>query len=147
MSDLETAKKYFSDIAQKFPPVNLSSLPDAAKQLLSPDLTSQIPVLSQWQVLKLLKESKITDSSVRGDLPSSLRRAVQVELAVPLTIIFNNCIASSDWPNMWKLEYGTPLPKTNQPASQDEVCIISVTHAASKCFEKQVLYWLKEHIL
>lgn len=83
---------------------------------------------------------------VSGDLPPAIRSHVNVEMSVPLTIIFNTITSSGVWPSIWKQETGTPLPKVQRPQTADDIRIVSVTSSASKTYKKQVLLWLLQHL-
>ena len=50
------------------------------------------------------------------------------------------------WPASWKLEHGTPLHKTADPQSEDDLRIISLTAFFSKVLEKFVVEWLMSYI-
>ena len=55
---------------------------------------------------------KTKKSSQRGDVPSKLFRIFAAYLAEPLANIFNCCIRTGHYPELWKHEIVTPIPKT-----------------------------------
>ena len=42
-------------------------------------------------------------------------------LAVPLTSIINNCIAKAYFPKQWKIARVSPVPKIDNPVSNDQL--------------------------
>ena len=59
-----------------------------------------------------------------------------------MTKVYQNIINCKDWPASWKTEYGIPLQKQNNPESEDQLRIISLTSFFSKTFEHFVIEWL-----
>ena len=55
---------------------------------------------------------KTKRSSQKGDVPSKLFKIFAAYLAEPLTNIFNCCIRTGHYPELWKHEIVTPIPKT-----------------------------------
>ena len=105
-----------------------------------------IPTLDEIDVYYKIKEAKKPKSGVPGDLPRKLIKEFAPELTTPLVSIYNNIISSGTWPSDWKVEFGIPLQKVQNPKSEDELRIISLTKFFSKVFEKFVMEWLLEYI-
>ena len=55
-------------------------------------------------------------------------------------------IRSGILPSCWKVEFGIPLQKVENPENEDHLRIISLTPFFSKVFEKFVMEWLLEFI-
>ena len=145
---LEKIADFFSNISQEYPPLNLNLLPDRVKTKLKSEsnyqnCTSQI---SEFDVIKQIKSSKKTNSTVPGDLPKPLIQEYPEELARPVTKIFQNMLASKQWPASWRIEHGVPLQKIQNPESESQLRIISLTSFFSKVFENLVIKWLLEYI-
>ena len=51
-----------------------------------------------------------------------------VELCEPAALIFNKITRSPEWCEDWKIEYGTPLEKVPNPANEEQLWIIFITH-------------------
>ena len=83
----------------------------------------------------MIRKYKKTKSGVPGELPKILYKEFGPELAVPLCTIYNNIIQTVEWPCTWKVEYGLPLKKKTNPATEDDIRLISLTHFFSKVFE------------
>ena len=98
------------------------------------------PILTKFEVWEKLKNMKTTKSSDPGDLPPKLRK--MEETVKSITTILNNILKSGIWPDKWKLEYGTPIPKNKNKTDEDDTRIISITNHFSKLMEKFVFIWL-----
>ena len=65
--------------------------------------------------------------------------------------IFNGVINSAKqgvakWPSSWKHEFGIPLQKSQDPKTEDDLRVISLTAFFSKVLEKFVVEWLMHYI-
>ena len=60
-------------------------------------------------------------------------------IAGPLTAIINNCIRKYYFPKAWKNARICPIPKVDQPKSEEHSCPISILPTLSKVFEKLVV--------
>ena len=49
-------------------------------------------------------------------------------------------------PKPWRVEYGAPLKKQDNPVTEDHLRIISLTNYLSKVFEQFVIAWLLEYV-
>ena len=123
-------------------------LPDRVKTKLKSESDYQncTPQISEFDVIKQIKSSKKTNSTVPGDLPKPLIQEYPEELARPVTKIFQNMLASKQWPASWRIEHGVPLQKIQNPESESQLRIISLTSFFSKVFENLVIKWLLEYI-
>ena len=61
-----------------------------------------------------------------------------MELAFPLSNIYNSASLAGVWPRIWKFEYITPVPKVYPPETTEELRKISGTKNFSKVFEALV---------
>ena len=113
----------------------------------------ELPILTEYDVWKTMNSVNCTKSSVPGDLPPRLMKEFSPEVATPATSIYNEIINSTMhsgiyeiWPSLWKIEYGTPLKKIDEPVNEDHLRIISLTNHLSKTFEKFVMIWILSFI-
>ena len=140
-SDAEVAEelsKHFNAISSEFQGLRDGDVPPAAEEAL--------PSLSRAEVSKRLSEIKKPRGGVRGDIfPSLVSRSADV-LAVPLTNIYNTISTTATWPQLWKTEFVTPIPKTSLPQSANDLRNISCTMLFSKVYESFVLSWLTAQI-
>ena len=73
-----------------------------------------------------------------GDLPKSLVAPLSEELATPLTVIYNNCLAFTTWPKSWKKETVIPIPKKQTPRDYNDIRPISMSPLWSKILESVI---------
>ena len=69
-----------------------------------------------------------------------------VELAKPLQGVLNKIIQTVKWPDVWKMEYVTPIGKIPQPETEDDLRPIALTSFFSKVMEQFVVKWLLDII-
>ena len=75
------------------------------------------------------------------DLPDSLRLEFAAELTGPLTDIINTCLSRQVYPNLWKYEWVSPVPKVTQDLRK-----ISCTSDYNKLFEGILKDWILSDI-
>ena len=98
-------------------------------------------------VVKILKDSKKSDSMVEGHSLPHLVRQFPGAFAWPVCDIFNMINESGTWPKAWKTEHLTIILKVPNPASLLECRNISCTSVFFKILEGQVLLMLQEELL
>ena len=147
LSDQECAEKiaqYFSSISNEYSPLNLDLLPDRVKARLADG--TKPPLISEYDCYVKLKKAKKPKSVIPGDLPSKIVKEFKEELAYPLHILLNKIAQSAEWPEHYKVEYITPIPKIPLPQNEDDLRPISLTAFFSKCMEQFVVQWFIEYI-
>ena len=112
-----------------------------------PKMGGALPDLTPAEATKLLKRTKKTDSSVAGDPMPHLVREFPDAFGEPVADIFNAVSRESQWPENWKTEYLTIIPKNPNPASLAECRNISCTAAFSKLMENRLLIKLREELV
>ena len=85
--------------------------------------------------------------SVAGDIPPKLKREFFVELASPVSNIFNCITKSGEYPRQWVKESVTPIPKVPNIESLDDLRNISLTADLSKDYENFIVEWLQPYLL
>ena len=75
-----------------------------------------------WVLLSQLKTNKAT---VPGDFPAKLSKMFAAYLAEPLANIINTSIKLGEYPNLYKFEISTPVPKKYPPRNTSEIRNIS----------------------
>ena len=143
---VEKIANHFARISQEYPPIDPTNLPDNVQLKLNSVDEMNFPVLDEFDVYQKIKKAKKPKAGVPNDLPRKLIQEFAPELATPLSIIYNKIITSGKWPMKWKVEHGIPLKKVENPKSEDELRIISLSPFYSKVMEKFVMDWLLEYI-
>jgi hypothetical protein len=139
LSSLDAANSvaaHFAKISQEYEPLDRCKLPSYLP-------SQRAPLISPYQVYSELKNMKKTKSTLPIDLPYKLRKEFAAELATPLTDIFNSCLQAGTFPQKWKFEWVTPVPKVKNPEKMKDLRKISCTSDYSKLFERFLMKWIK----
>ena len=80
----------------------------------------------------------IPDSTVPGDFPPQIWKQFEVELCTPVSIIVNNIFLTGQWPDLWKMEWVTVIPKISNPENKGDLRNLSLTLFISKIVENIV---------
>ena len=138
----EAAQKigeHFAKISNEYQPIDNTQLPC---YLPAPEP----PQVTEYDVYLRLRKIKKTKSTLPIDIPDRVRKECEVLLAEPLTIIFNNCLQTGEYPTLWKQEWVTPAPKIPHPKSIKDLRKISCTSDFSKLFEGFIKDWIMKDI-
>ena len=100
----EAIGQEYSAISQAYSPVDVAALPAYLPAQLPPQVEER-------EVFGKLLKLKKTKSTFPIDLPEKIREEFAPELATPLTNIYNSCLEQGIFPNIWKEELVTPVPK------------------------------------
>ena len=97
----------FTEIPNQYSPLH-------KKDIVIPQFTEfKVPQFKASQVWKKLAALKINKSSQKDDIPAKVLRHFAAYLADPLTNIINCSIKTGEYPDIWKEEIATPIPKVN----------------------------------
>ena len=99
-----------------------------------------------YEVAARLKSCKKPKSQVNGDINPQLVAKFYDVLAIPLTYIYNKILNSLAWPDIWKFETVTVIPKNSSPSSPAELRNLSCTPLFSKVLETFVLERIKSEV-
>ena len=145
--DPDKLNSFFACTAERTLPVS-SDLLFCLKELIEslPDdspANFKLREVSHGEVLRVLKllrsDTSAPDTSTGPDgIPVKFVKMVADSIAGPLTAIINNCIRKYYFPKAWKNERISPIPKVDQPKSEEHFRHISILPKLSKVFEKLV---------
>ena len=126
----DTIAEHFARIANLYEPLKSDDieLPNMAN-------SAEIPLFEPHQVHKKIQKMKKKSSTILKDIPWKIIREFSVELAEPLCNIFNSASLVGTWPQLWKHEIVTPIPKKFPPKSKEDLRRISGTKNFSKVYE------------
>ena len=130
---------YFNGISSEYAPLSPAEVPTSYHR--------SIPKLEQGDVIKMINKAKKKTSSVPGDLPPEVFTDDVELVAIPVTKIFNKIIEQNKWPDLWKREHVTVIPKTKHASEPSQCRNISCTNFFSKVFESIVLAWAREEVV
>ena len=97
-----------------------------------------IPQFHPSQVWFALSRLDVNKATVPGDLPAKLIKQFAAYLAEPLTDIFNTGLRKGEYPQIYKFEVCTPVPKVHPPQSTSQLRNISGLLTFDKIFEKLI---------
>ena len=95
-----------------------------------------IPNLTCAFVETYIKNIKTKPSTPPGDIPAHIVKRYSSYPSKPLTHILNTCLTRGEWPNLWKIEAITPIPKVIPPLKMSKLRPISVLKYFNKIAEK-----------
>ena len=139
--DLPIAKKladHFNSISNEFDGLHPRDVPER--------VPNSLDMLTREQVLKRLTTFEKPKSMVKGDIFPALVNRAAPDLALPLLHIYNTITLTQQWPDLWKIEYVTPIPKKTMPRTPGDLRNISCTQLFSKVYESFVLEWLGQQV-
>ena len=99
---------------------------------------NEIPQFTEEEVQMILSEMDPNKSNVNGDFPAKLLKTFDGFFAKPVTDIINSSIRQGRWPDIFKLETVTPVPKEYPIKTIDHLRNISGLINLDKIAEKLV---------
>ena len=131
--------EHFAHISSEYTPVNCAQLPCFLPAQSPPQVEEHIA----YERIRRLRKTR---STLPIDLPNKLRVSCAVELAEPVTNIINTCLQKSQYPQIWKQEWVTPVPEITNPKEIKDLRKIACTSDFSKLFEGFLKDWILEDI-
>lgn len=140
-NELPIAEKladHFNAISSEFDGLSDGDVPDPVPNSLS--------MLSHDDVVKRLTGFKKPKSMVKGDIFPALVNRESPHIVMPLLHIYNTITLTQIWPDLWKIEHVTPIPKKSIPQLPSDLRNISCTQLFSKVYESFILEWLGQQV-
>ena len=97
-----------------------------------------IPVISVTSVETLLKQLKTNKSTPRDDIPPKIITDFAVHISIPLTKLMNSSIREGIWPDIFKGETVTPVPKSFPQKTSEDLRDITGLLTFNKIAEKSI---------
>ena len=126
LSDKEQAEKlgeHFSTIPNQYDQLSKDDIE------IEPIEKNEIPQLKEVQVWDLLTHLKTNKSTVQGDLPAKLYKELAAYISEPLTHVFNTSLIQGEYPQIYKFEVTTPVPKKYPAESMEQMRNIRITYS------------------
>ena len=120
---------------------DFSEIPNSYSPLHNDDISipkfslSDIPQFREAQVWKKIISMKSKKSCRSGDVPANIFKTFAAYLAEPMTNIFNCIVLTGSYPNIWKEELATPIPKSYPTEKLSDLRNISGLLNCDKIFE------------
>ena len=106
---------HYASISNQYDPVQKDDFPDYK------DINHCPPVIEPFQVYKAILSMNKKSAACPGDIPMKLISEFSVELATPLTHIYNECLIQGHYPDLYESESITPVPKFFPPEQLKEL--------------------------
>ena len=134
LNDVEQAEKiadYYASISNLYESISDGDFPE-----YSDVKTSCPPKISVSKVEKIIRGMNKKAAAVPGDLPMQIISKFSNEFSRPLAHLINQCISQGIYPDIWKIEYVTPVPKIFPPGHLKDLRKISGLLNFSKITDK-----------
>ena len=119
-----------SKVRNEYEPLNSDSI-------IIPEFTEKdIPVVSVLTVESMLQCLKTNKSITRNDIPPKILKRFAPFISVPLTNLINSAIKEGIWPDIFKEEIVTPVPKKFPTKTVEDLRDISGLLTMDKVAEK-----------
>ena len=135
---VEDLADHFGAITEGSPPIDIEMIPNT--------FSGGAVTISVEEIEKRLKTSKKPKGIVPGDLPPKVLSRTEGELAAPLKIVFDKILQTFSWPEQWKTEYQSIIPKKKNASTFDQCRNVACTNHFSKVLESFILDRLKGEI-
>ena len=134
----ELAARFFNNISSEHRPLDPSNI--------APTFDREFPYLTENQISNLLRKMKKSKTTVPGDIVPRLYGLYSDALSVSLTDIFNSMTQKQVWPEAWRIEYATIIPKSLSPTELSECRNIAWTNYLSKVYENVLMTWTRQEV-
>jgi hypothetical protein len=100
---------------------DLTSLTDNLPEQSSNGDQFNLKPVTQEDVFKCIRALRSDCSTGVDNIPARFVKLVAEHLACPLTSIINKCISNAYFPKLWKIARVSPIPKVENPTSNDQL--------------------------
>ena len=100
----ESIANHYSKISNQYEQINSEYFPSFQN-------TDNFPQVEPLKVYQAICSMNKTAATVPGDIPKRLISEFSVEITFPLSEIISSCFKSGVYPNLFKVEHVTPVPK------------------------------------
>ena len=142
-------KEQAEQIANKFAEVSQEYEELDSKDIKIPHfLESEIPQFTENEVRNILSQMDGNKSNVNDDFPAKLLKQFSRYFAKPIQNLINSSIKQGKWPDIFKIEIVTPVPKEYPVKNVDQLRNISglknLDKVAEKLISKLIISDMKE---
>lgn len=136
---VERIADHYASISNLYQPISAEDFPEYVNnQNLKP------PKVSVSKVSKIIKSMNQKAAAVPGDLPMRIIAKFSDELSRPLAYLISNCLQQGIYPNIWKVEYISPVPKVFPPERLKDLRKISGLLNFSKITDKVLAEYIAD---
>ena len=135
----EVIADHYAEISNQFEPIKNEDFEEYL------DLTKFSPItLDPEKIIKIVKKMNQKAATLEGDLPVRIINEFSEELSVPLSHLVSSCLTGGIYPDLWKIEFVTPVPKIYPPKKLTDLWKISGLLNFSKIADKFIAELLAE---
>ena len=142
LSDQDQAERiadHYASISQEYEPVKNEDFPQ-----FSVPSNFRPPKVGPAKVEKIINSMNKKAAGVPGDVPMRLIGEFSYELSKPVAHLINSCFTQGIYPNLWKMEFVTPVPKIYPPEKISDLRKISGLLNLSKITDKIITEFITE---
>lgn len=133
--------KYFKSVYSQNPSVyNINNICSSPIGPNSDILT--VTEIDVDEVVAAIRKMKPKKSSGPDEIPPYLVKGMCDVLCGPLTIIFNRCLKSNLYPNVWKVSKVCPVPKKPMATNVEDFRPVAIGCVFAKIFESVLKSYL-----
>ena len=128
----ERIAESFAKISNEYDPI------DRSRIKISLIESNSYPKFSEQQIFDKLRRINIRKATAPGDIPPKVIKECSKYLSIPLCNIVNNSITNGNWPNIYKTEAITPIPKQYPTTEIEMLRPISILFTFDKIMESLI---------
>ena len=111
-----TPKEQAELIANKFAEVSQEYDRIKSEDIDIPEFSEEeIPKVAESEIVAALADMDANKSNVKKDIPAKVLKHFAKQLGKPVTDLINTAIRQGCWPDIYKIEMVTPIPKCFHP--------------------------------
>ena len=139
LSDSEQAERiaaHYSQISNEYEQVQECDFQEHFNPISHGGFRGSPLLIEPRKVHQIIKKMNKKAATVENDIPIKLLSEFSVELAFPLSHIISFCLKEGIYPEIWKIESVTPVPKVFPPEKLEDLRKISGLLNCSKIADK-----------
>ena len=130
----ESIALHYTQISNQYDPVDEADF----RAFLDANSAEAPPIVEPYQIYHIIRKLNQKAATKENDIPMKLISEFSVELAFPLAQIINCCLKEGTYPDIWKVESVTPVPKIFPPEQIKDLRKISGLLNFSKVMDKVI---------
>ena len=139
----DSLNHYFTNINSDLPEATLPHHEPSSRGNKPP---FQFQHVDHYDVLKILMTLNPNKRGGLTQIPTFVYQTIGPLLAVPLSLLINECLSTGDFPDCLKLALVTPIHKKGDPRNPSNYRPISSLPVLSKVFETVIHQQLSDHL-
>ena len=135
----EIIADHYAEISNQYEPIQNEDFEEYL------DLSKYAPVtVEPEKIIKIIKKMNHKAATLDVDVPIRIIKEFSEELSLPISHLVSSCLSVGLYPNLWKVEYVTPVPKIYPPEKLKDLRKISGLLNLSKIADKAIAELLTE---